>query len=160
MGLIKIGDVAKLCNISIKTIRYYETLDLIKPAEVDKYTGYRYYDNENLEYIYSILFLKYLNFSLAEIKNYSQDSLNKKFVDIKSQIKELNKILDLITSLKINKGDGYMKCFINDKEVIGKWKYLFSTQSMDDYENGDTFVENDALLKELYFYQMAKVIGL
>jgi len=66
MRLIKIGDVAKLCNISIKTIRYYETLGLIKPAEVDKYTGYRYYDNENLERIYTILFLKDLNFSLTK----------------------------------------------------------------------------------------------
>lgn len=160
MGLIKIGDVSKLCNISIKAIRYYEELGLIKPAEVDKYTGYRYYDNKNLESIYTILFLKDLNFSLDEIKNYSPSSLAKKYSQIKSEIKELNKKLALITSLKISKGDGIMKCFINDKEVIGKWKYLFSTQSMDDYENGDTFVENDALLKELYFYQMAKVIGL
>ena len=58
MGLIKIGDVAKLCNISIKAIRYYEELGLIKSAEIDRYTGYRYYDNKNLESIYTILFLK------------------------------------------------------------------------------------------------------
>jgi hypothetical protein len=88
---------------------------------------------------------------LAEIKNYSQDSLNKKFVDIKSQIKELNKKLDLITSLKINKGDGYMKCFINDENVIGKWKYVCSTLSVENYEKNDTIVEKDAFLKELYF---------
>lgn len=151
MKLFKIGDISKICNISIKALRYYEALGLITPAEVDKYTGYRFYDQKNVEQIYTIQMLKDLNFSLDEIKNFSDISLDKKYIQIKKEIKELNKKLQLISSLKIQKGDGNMKCFVNDEKAIGKWKYICSTLSREAYNNGDFYEDKDALLQELYF---------
>ena len=47
--LFKIGDVAKLFNISVSTLRYYEKLGLVIPEEVDKDTGYRYYSTDQFE---------------------------------------------------------------------------------------------------------------
>ena len=44
--LFKIGEVAKLFNISVSTLRYYEKLGLVMPEEVDPDTGYRYYSRE------------------------------------------------------------------------------------------------------------------
>jgi DNA-binding transcriptional MerR regulator len=151
MSLFKIGDISKLCNISIKALRYYEELGLIKPANVDAYTGYRYYDQENIEHLYTIQLLKDLNFSLDEIKNYNSSSLDKKYVQIKKEIKELKKKLNLISSLKIQKGENIMKCFVNDEQAIGKWEYVCSAINRDSFNMGETFIDEDVLMKELYF---------
>ena len=47
-SLIRIGDFARILKISIKTIRYYESVGLIVPAYVDIYSGYRYFNEENV----------------------------------------------------------------------------------------------------------------
>ncbi|MFC6346572.1 MerR family transcriptional regulator [Vagococcus carniphilus] len=49
-NLIKIGDVSKLYDISIDTLRYYDKIDLLKPALVTD-TGYRYYSPRQLDTI-------------------------------------------------------------------------------------------------------------
>lgn len=148
--LYKIGEISKVCNISIKTLRYYEDLGLITPREVDIYTGYRYYDNENVETVYKIQLLKELGFSLNEIKDFDENSFNKKFKDIKKEISDLKKKLKLISYLKIQKGEKIMKPFINDENVIGKWKYLCSTENLEEYNKGETYQDKEAF-QELYF---------
>lgn len=42
-GFYQIGEVSKLCNISIKTLRYYDEIELLIPEKIDTYSGYRYY---------------------------------------------------------------------------------------------------------------------
>ena len=46
--MLKIGDFAKIFGITIKTVRYYESIGLIVPGYIDIYTGYRYFNDENL----------------------------------------------------------------------------------------------------------------
>jgi DNA-binding transcriptional MerR regulator len=41
--MIKIGDFARLSQVSVVTLRYYDEMDLLKPVRVDDFTGYRYY---------------------------------------------------------------------------------------------------------------------
>ena len=41
--MIRIGDFSKLSQVSIKTLRYYDEMELFKPINVDRFTGYRYY---------------------------------------------------------------------------------------------------------------------
>lgn len=41
--MLKIGDFSKLSKISIRMLRYYDDLNLLKPDTVDPFTGYRYY---------------------------------------------------------------------------------------------------------------------
>lgn len=147
----KIGEVSKLCNISIKTLRYYEEFGLIKPIKVDIYSGYRYYEQKNIERIYEIQLLKNLGFSLQEIKEFDEVSLKKKRVALKKEISALKKKIGILTSLEKQKGDKIMKPFINDEQAIGKWKYVASTLSKENFEKGDFYVERDIFLKELYF---------
>ena len=66
--MIKIGDFANIFDVTTKTIRYYEKLGLLVPALVDIYSGYRYFDEENIKRMKEILTLKKLGFSLDEIK--------------------------------------------------------------------------------------------
>lgn len=46
MKNLRIGGFANVVGISVKTIRFYEEKGLLKPAYIDKYTGYRYYDEK------------------------------------------------------------------------------------------------------------------
>lgn len=63
-----IGQFAKICSVSVKSLRYYEKIDLLTPAQVDDYNQYRYYSWEQVEAMKSILFLKDLGIPLAKIK--------------------------------------------------------------------------------------------
>ena len=47
-GYMTIGEVAKVKQISIKALRYYEKIGILKPAYCDPNTGYRYYKNEQM----------------------------------------------------------------------------------------------------------------
>jgi DNA-binding transcriptional MerR regulator len=64
--MFKIGDFSKLSRVSVKTLRYYDELGLLKPAHVDHFTGYRYYSADQLPQINRILALKDLGFSLEQ----------------------------------------------------------------------------------------------
>lgn len=65
--MIRIGDFSKLSRVSIKALRLYDEMGLLKPVEVDRFTGYRYYEFDQLPRLYHILALKNLGFSLEEI---------------------------------------------------------------------------------------------
>ena len=65
--LIKIGDFAKQAGITIKTLRHYDKLGLIKPAWINRFNGYRYYDPQQLIKTKLILTYKDMGFSLGQI---------------------------------------------------------------------------------------------
>lgn len=65
--MIRIGDFSKLSRVSIKTLRYYDEVGLLKPVHVDRFTSYRYYDYHQLSRLYRILALKDLGFALEDI---------------------------------------------------------------------------------------------
>ncbi|HUH98644.1 MAG TPA: MerR family transcriptional regulator [Anaerolineales bacterium] len=66
--MIKIGDFARLSQVSVMTLRYYDEMGLLQPVKVDNYTAYRYYSTEQLPRLHRILALKDLGFSLEQIK--------------------------------------------------------------------------------------------
>ena len=70
--LYKIGDFSKETGVPIKTLRYYNEIDLFNPVEVDLFTGYRYYSSDQIEDLNLILKLKKVGFSLEEIKKYCE----------------------------------------------------------------------------------------
>lgn len=65
--MIKIGEFSKLVQVPIATLRYYDQVDLLKPIEVDRFTGYRYYSASQLPRLHRILALRGLGFSLEQI---------------------------------------------------------------------------------------------
>ena len=69
-NLLKIGDIAKLCNITIQTLHYYDKINLLKPYCIDEESNYRYYSKMQVFDLISINYLKYLGFSLKEIREY------------------------------------------------------------------------------------------
>lgn len=63
-----IGEVAKLSNLSVQTLRYYDQIDLFKPAYIDTLTNYRYYQDNQIFYLDIIKSLKYIGIALEDIK--------------------------------------------------------------------------------------------
>lgn len=71
----KIGDFSQLGQVSVRTLRHYDELDLIKPAETDRWTGYRYYTLDQLPRLNRILALKDLGLSLEQIAHLLKNDL-------------------------------------------------------------------------------------
>ena len=49
--MLPIGEFSKICNVTTKTLRYYDEIGLLKPSIVNGHNGYRYYDVQQLKTI-------------------------------------------------------------------------------------------------------------
>ena len=66
--MYQIGVFSKICHVSVKTLRHYDKIGLLKPVKVDRFTGYRYYNQTQLERMLLIQRLKRYGFSLEEAR--------------------------------------------------------------------------------------------
>lgn len=85
-----IGDFSRINRISTKTLRHYDRIGLFKPAKVDEWTGYRYYEQRQQLEIARILELRDLGFTLDEIKRSIRDD-SAMAGSLESQIGKLEK---------------------------------------------------------------------
>ncbi|NUM49390.1 MAG: MerR family transcriptional regulator [Anaerolineales bacterium] len=74
--MLKIGDFSKLCQVPIKTLRYYDQIGLLRPSEVDRFTSYRYYTLDQIPRLNRILAFKDLGFSLEQIAELLDEDLS------------------------------------------------------------------------------------
>jgi len=65
--MYQIGEFSKINRITVKTLRYYDRVGLLKPAFVNDSNGYRYYTSEQLPVIHKIIALRQMGFSINEI---------------------------------------------------------------------------------------------
>ena len=65
--MLKIGEFSKLSRVSVRMLRHYDEIGLLKPAEIDRFTDYRYYREDQLPTMCRITALKDMGFSLADI---------------------------------------------------------------------------------------------
>ena len=65
--MFRIGDFSQLGQVSTRMLRHYDKLGLLKPSEIDKWTGYRYYTIDQLSRLHRIIALKDLGLSLEQI---------------------------------------------------------------------------------------------
>ena len=69
----KIGEIAELFHLNIRTLRYYDGIDLLKPEFIDEKTGYRYYSTTQFEQLNTIRYLRELEVPLEDIKKFLQN---------------------------------------------------------------------------------------
>lgn len=94
--MLKIGDFSKLSRVSIRMLRHYDDIGLLKPAEIDEFTGYRYYNEEQLFIIGRITALKDMGFALAEIVKIleiydDKEKLDAFLIERQKKLEELSK---------------------------------------------------------------------
>ncbi len=88
--MLTIKEVSKKTGVSIRTLHYYDSIDLLKPTKISD-NGYRLYDETALNYLQSILMYRELKFPLKSIKKILD---NPKF-DTKKALKEQIRLLEL-----------------------------------------------------------------
>ena len=92
--MFRIGEFSKLTQVSVRMLRYYDETGLLRPAEIDSWTGYRMYSVEQIPTLNKIIYLRDSGFNVAEIAvalNGENDTLiieqlDKKYEDIKHNI--------------------------------------------------------------------------
>jgi DNA-binding transcriptional MerR regulator len=67
--LLPIGQFARSCRLSIKALRHYDELGLLRPASVDRVTGYRYYQRRQVRAAITIGLLRSLGVPLERIRD-------------------------------------------------------------------------------------------
>jgi DNA-binding transcriptional MerR regulator len=73
---LKIGEFARVGQVSIATLRYYDQCGLLKPNALDTDTGYRYYSLDQLARLNRILALKDLGFPLEQVARLLEEDLS------------------------------------------------------------------------------------
>ncbi len=95
--MLKIGEFAHLSGVSIRLLRYYDEIGLLKPSQIDKWTSYRSYGLDQLPRLNRILALKDLGLSLEQIAklldeqlpaDYIRGMLRLKQAELQQQVEE------------------------------------------------------------------------
>jgi len=108
--MYSIGKFSEICNIPVKTLRYYSEIGLLKPSYIDPVTNYRYYDYDKIQNMKKIMLLKSCQFSLATIKEFIESSdqiqwksiLEHKIDELVDQKKQMSKQIEEMNRLKIH----------------------------------------------------------
>jgi DNA-binding transcriptional MerR regulator len=95
--LFTIGEAAKLSNVSRKTLRFYEKLNILQPDVICPNNGYRYYSEKSLSKISVIKYYKQMGFKLSEIENlYQPNQFNLIEKNFTTKLNDLKLESDLI----------------------------------------------------------------
>jgi len=120
---ITVKEVANLTGVSVRTLHYYHSEGILEPSEISS-NGYRYYDDANLERLQHILFLRELDFSIAEIKSI----LKNPDFDQEAVMKKQHKLL----TLKRNRLDNLIALL--DKKIKGEENMSFKAFDITEIE--------------------------
>jgi DNA-binding transcriptional MerR regulator len=74
--MFTIGDFAKLGRVSVRMLRHYDAVGLLRPARVDQFTGYRYYTAAQLSLLNRVIALKDLGFTLQQVQTLIDDKVD------------------------------------------------------------------------------------
>ncbi|MCA1041986.1 MerR family transcriptional regulator [Bacillus infantis] len=102
----KVGEIAEITGLSIRTLRYYDQIKLLSPSEYTK-SGHRRYSHEDIQRLVEILSLKQMGFSLDDIKGLKEkdnnstilNTLGNQIESIKSDIEIQQQLLKQLESV-------------------------------------------------------------
>ncbi|WP_195938914.1 MerR family transcriptional regulator [Romboutsia sp. 1001713B170131_170501_G6] len=142
-----IGEMAKLNNISIETLRHYDRYNLLNPDYINEKTGYRYYSIKSFMKLDIIKKCKAIGLSLDEIKDVMNDydslgsilkTLEKQKDLVNKKLHELNTIKESIEHLENDIKDslaiGLNNVFIKYNEERKMIKYNYSGRYTEEFE--------------------------
>ncbi len=164
--MLKIGELSKVCNVSVQTLRYYDKIGILRADYIEESTGYRYYNPEKVKIFQRIEQLKQLDFSLDEIREFLSvseteqcrmyqskklmilDSIGKK----REQVKKIDQLCE-------NPKAGYLPLssqilnvsFENDPKAIGKWEYCGNLNPSDEFFGTEQLTQLNVVQRELFF---------
>ncbi len=104
---LMIKEFSLLCGVTVKTLRHYEKIGLLQPAQVDEWTGYRYYDVAQMQTLANIRRLKRIGLSLDEILELSlcgtlipsPEMLQQKIAACREELEAVRRRYDLLCEM-------------------------------------------------------------
>ncbi|SHF00976.1 DNA-binding transcriptional regulator, MerR family [Seinonella peptonophila] len=95
--MLKIGELANMTGITVRTLHYYDEVGLLKPSKITE-TGHRLYDMQNITTLYQIMSLKDMGFNLDEIN----DLIHDRYIDIQKFIEvQISKVQEEIVQKQL-----------------------------------------------------------
>ena len=118
------GEMAKLCNVSVRTVQFYDTKGILHPSDLTE-GGRRLYNDDDLHKLQLICTLKAIGLSLDSIKSVLESDLSEKILTmlldeqsklLDGEISERQKQLEMINAIKESI---HNKTIIPAKTIIG-----------------------------------------
>ena len=129
--MLKIGDFSALSQVSIKTLRYYDEVGLLKPAHVDAASGYRQYSASQLPRLHRILALRDLGFPLETIAKMLDEGisgdqlrgmLRLRQAEQENRVREeQERLARLLARVRLIEQEGIMSKEVLLKEIAPQW---------------------------------------
>ncbi len=132
---MKIGEFAKSVGTRISVLRHYDREGLLHPVFIDRFTGYRYYDEAQTERYNRITELKEAGFTLSEIREILNGAdtdmlFTRKRSELEQTLCNLEKVKKKMSELKLSESgfdpitENIDLPFVNDERVVGKWEIV------------------------------------
>lgn len=134
--MFRIGDFARINKVTVKALRYYDHLGLLKPEKIDGFTGYRSYTADQIPKLNKILALKEINFSLEEIARIINSNLS---------VNEMEALLE-------NKRLEIAKAIKGEQAKLERIEFLIKM-----YEQEDLAMKYDIVIKRVEPIKVATV---
>jgi ubiquinone/menaquinone biosynthesis C-methylase UbiE len=122
-GYYTSGQFMKLAHITKKTIRYYDEHDILKPSFVDEDTRARYYTDADFARLQQILLLKYLGFSLADIREMTINAADSHFMTESLQLQQ-KLVQDRIDQLQVVAQTLRETTELVEKKQVVDWRHM------------------------------------
>ena len=103
--MLKIREFSKLCNCSVYTLRYYDQIGILKPSIIDTKSGYRFYDEKQLNDYIEIKDFQSIGF----IQSFNSKTNNEILQMIDEKVEQLEAKLELSIYIKKKYFGGYEK---------------------------------------------------
>ncbi len=115
--MYRIGEFSKMSKTTIKALQYYDEVGLLKPEEIDLFTGYRFYTTNQLFKIHKIQSLRQIGLSIHEIKlimsgHCKRNILEKRKTEIIAQLSESNNQLSMLEFMLQEKKEDYFMSYV------------------------------------------------
>ena len=108
----KIGELSRLCRVSIRTLYHYEEIGLLEPNIMKSDTGHRYYDSKQLLRLCYILWFKEQGMTLSEIKElFEKGEIFNDLTKLESRLQKCEEELE-----RLNKQRHCLKALIADQK--------------------------------------------
>ncbi len=130
-----IGEVAEICSLSIKTLRYYDKIDLVIPEFRNEESKYRYYSKHQMVKLFIIRQLRKLGFGIKEIKELfanlnveeMEEAVNNRLEAIEAEIRELE--------MRRAIGENLRERLQRGGDILARSDGIFSNAYMDTMDN-------------------------
>lgn len=129
--LLKIGELAKRCGLTVRTLHHYDDIGLLKPS-VRSESGYRLYARDDIARLHQIQALQRLGLSLSEIDTVLANPISQLPQIIVQQLRQLSQQIERATLLRERLSQLQQQLSRGEEPELGDWLKTLELMNMYD----------------------------